>query len=101
MYNKLIKYKNKLSNYQITHYPKVAVCFYGLCRSTNYTIESINNFIFEPLKQLNFNYHIYLHTFNITTPYTNPRNNEENIMLDNNFKSLDNLILLRINIYHF
>jgi hypothetical protein len=96
MYNKLIKYKNKLSNYQITHYPKVAVCFYGLCRSTNYTIESINNCIFKPLKQLNFNYHIYLHTFNVTTPYTNARNNEENIMLDNDLYKLLNPMFYKI-----
>jgi hypothetical protein len=40
------------------------------------------------LKELNFKYDIYLHTYNVNTPYTNIRNNEENIMLDNNLYKL-------------
>lgn len=45
MSDKLIKYQNKLINVLYTKTPKIAICFYGLCRSTNYTIESINKYI--------------------------------------------------------
>jgi len=70
--------------------PNIAICFYGLCRSTNYTIESINKCIFEALKNLHFNYDVYLHTYKLSTPYTNLRNSEENIMLDNDLYKLLN-----------
>jgi hypothetical protein len=88
MSNKLIRYQYKLINTVYPKTPKIAVCFYGLCRSTNYTIDSINKYIFDALKQLKFTYDIYLHTYNVTTPYTNIRNNEENIILDNDLYKL-------------
>jgi len=90
MSNKLIKYQNKLSNALYSKKPKIALCFYGLNRSTNYTIDSINKCIFNALKELNFTYDIYLHTYKLTNPYTNTRNGEENIMLDNNLYKLIN-----------
>ena len=88
MSNKQIKYQNKLINTLYTKTPKIALCFYGLCRSTNYTIDSINKYIFDALKELKFEYDIYLHTYKVTTPYTNIRNSEENIMLDNELYKL-------------
>jgi hypothetical protein len=90
MSDKRIKYQNKLINILYTKTLKIAVCFYGLCRSTNYTINSINKYIFDALKELNFTYDIYLHTYKVTTPYTNIRNNEENIILDNDLYKLIN-----------
>jgi len=90
------KYQYKLLNAHHNKTPKIAVCFYGLCRSTNYTIESINKYIFMPLKELNFKYDIYLHTYNVNTPYTNIRNNEENITLDNNLYKLLNSTIYKI-----
>jgi len=88
MSNRQIKYQNKLISTLYTKTPKIALCFYGLCRSTNYTIDSINKYIFDALKQLKFDYDIYLHTYKVTTPYTNIRNSEENIMLDNDLYKL-------------
>jgi hypothetical protein len=90
MSNKILKYQNKLRNVLYSQNPNIAICFYGLCRSTNYTIESINKCIFEALKNLHFNYDVYLHTYKLTTSYTNLRNNEENIMLDNDLYKLLN-----------
>jgi hypothetical protein len=96
MDNKLLKYQAKLRNVLYKTNPNVALCFYGLCKSTNYTIESINKCIFDPLKNLNFNYDIYLHTYNVTKPYTNLRNSEENIMLDNDLYKLLNPTVFKI-----
>jgi len=90
MSDKLIKYQNKLINVLYNKPPNIALCFYGLCRSTNYTIESINKYIFDALKKLKFTYDIYLHTYKVTTPYTNIRNSEENIMLNNDLYKLIN-----------
>jgi hypothetical protein len=96
MSNRLIKYQNKLINTIYTKTPKIALCFYGLCRSTNYTIDSINKYIFDALKELNFIYDIYLHTYKVTTPYTNIRNSEENIMLNNDLYKLLNPNIYKI-----
>lgn len=96
MSTKIIKYQNKLVNTLYAKTPKIALCFYGLCRSTNYTIESINKYIFDALKGLKFEYDIYLHTYKVTTPYTNIRNSEENIMLDNNLYKLINPSIYKI-----
>jgi hypothetical protein len=96
MSDKLIKYQHKLINTIYIKTPKIALCFYGLCRSTNYTIDSINKYIFDALKELNFNYDIYLHTYKVTTPYTNIRNSEKNIMLDNDLYKLLNPTVYKI-----
>ena len=85
---KLLKYQKKLINALYSKSPKIALCFYGLCRSTNYTIDSINTYIFDVLKELNFTYDIYLHTYKVNNPYTNSRNNEENILLNNDLYKL-------------
>ena len=70
--------------------PKIAICFFGLCKSTNYTIDSINKCIFDPLIQ--FEYDIYVHTFYINDVYSNKRNNENNIVLNNDLYKLLNPI---------
>ncbi len=96
MINKKNKYQQKLIYTYNNKIQNIAVCFYGLCRSTNYTIESISKYIFTPLKELNFKYDIYLHTYNVNTPYTNIRNNEYNITLDNNLYKLLNSTICKI-----
>ena len=50
MRSKLIKYQNKLLNILYSKKCNIALCFYGLCRSTNYTIESIYKYISDALK---------------------------------------------------
>jgi uncharacterized ubiquitin-like protein YukD len=74
----------------INNKKNIAVCFFGLCRSTNYTINSINNMIYNPLDNMNINYDVYLHTYTSNNIYNNPRTNEKDIMLDNNLYKLLN-----------
>jgi hypothetical protein len=62
---------------------KVALCFWGICRSTNWTIESIESCIFQPLKNAGIEYDVFLHTYVLYKPYTNPRANEYFIQLKN------------------
>lgn len=61
----------------------VAVCFWGITRSLKYTIESIAKNIFEQLNRHNIGYHIYIHTYHLNTPYSNPRAAEKGLILDN------------------
>mgnify|MGYP006419078309 CR=1 FL=1 len=63
---------------------KVALCFWGLTRSLKYTIDSIREFIFKPLKSNKIEYIIFMHTFTFSSTYYNPRANESNVQLDFN-----------------
>lgn len=62
----------------------VALCFFGLTRSLKLTIGSINKYLFKPLNNHGIKYDTYLHTYNIKTPYSNPRTGEKNIILNSN-----------------
>jgi hypothetical protein len=62
---------------------KIALCFWGICRSTDITIDSIENNIFNVLKQNNIEYDVYLHTFTMYRPYTNERAKEFSLDLKN------------------
>ena len=62
---------------------KVAVVFWGLCRSTEFTIESLKQTIFDIFDQEGIDYSIYLHTWNIYRKYHNPRAGERNVFLKN------------------
>ncbi len=44
---------------------KIAICFWGLCRSTNFVLDSINENIFIPLNEMNIDYDIYMHTYKL------------------------------------
>lgn len=44
---------------------KLAIGFYGIIRSLNYTIDSIEKNIFNILKENNFNYDLFVHTYNL------------------------------------
>ena len=67
---------------------KIAIIFWGLARSLNYTIESINKNILNVLKENDIEYDIYFHTYFLNNIYNNPRSNEKNIKLDNNLYKL-------------
>ena len=62
---------------------KVALAFWGLTRSLKKTYPSIEKHILDVLKTHCIHYTIFLHTYFVTTPYTNPRSEEYNIALDN------------------
>lgn len=68
---------------------RVALCFWGLCRSTHLTIDSIRTHIFDALKQQNIEYDVFCHTYAIDHEYTNVRADEIRCMLrDDNWKLL-------------
>ena len=60
---------------------KVCICFFGLTRSLKYTIDSINDNLFNILKPNNIQYDIYLHTYDLKI-LTNNRSNELECKLD-------------------
>ena len=61
---------------------KIAICFFGLTRSLKKTIILLNKNIFEKLKENNFMYDIYLHTYKLKS-LTNSRSGEKDCLLDN------------------
>lgn len=63
---------------------KIALCFWGIARSTKHTINSIKTNIYNALKNLNIEYTIFLHSYQIHSFYSNPRAKEFNCLLDNN-----------------
>jgi len=62
---------------------RVALCFWGLCRSTHLTIASVEQQIFSVLRGAGIQYDVYVHTYSITRPYTNPRAGEYELQLRN------------------
>lgn len=44
---------------------RVALAFYGLTRSLHYTIDSIRDNIFAPLKEAGYEYDVFLHTYDL------------------------------------
>ena len=67
---------------------RVGLCYWGLARSTDLTIESIEKYILEPLKEANIDYTVFLHTFLIFDEYTNPRSDERNLIIKNDIWKL-------------
>jgi len=77
---------------------KIAICFFGITRSLKFTVNSINENIFNILKLNNIEYDIYIHTFYLTN-YKNIRtgevipddeiDNEEYKLLNANFIEID------------
>jgi hypothetical protein len=62
---------------------KIALCFWGIMRSIKYTYPSIKKFIFDDLASHNIQYDIFIHTYNVNTPYNNRRAGENSIILNN------------------
>ena len=83
----IIIYNNYSNNIKIN---KVAICFIGLCRTTNYTISSIDKYIYNALDKMNIKYDTYLHTYEINKIYNNEWSGEKNMKIDNdNWKLLN------------
>jgi len=61
---------------------KVAICFFGLTRSLKLTLDSIQECIFDPLKNHGIRYDTFLHTYKMKTPFSNPRAGERDLILD-------------------
>lgn len=74
---------------------KICICFYGLTRSLNYTINSIQNNILKILIKNNYYYDIYLHTYDLSI-INNKRNKEINIKIDNEEYKLLNCDYIKI-----
>jgi hypothetical protein len=67
---------------------RIALCFWGICRSTDHTIESIEQYIFQPLRQAGIEYDTYVHTYRLFRPYSNPRAGEISLQLKNTLYKL-------------
>jgi hypothetical protein len=81
------KYEN---NSPSTKKLKIAVCFFGLCRSTHHTIDSIKKNIYDALDNLAIEYDVYLHTYKIDKEYNNKWSGENNEIINNdNWKLLN------------
>ena len=63
--------------------PHIAICVWGICRSTDLTIESIRTHIFHPLQAEGITYELFLHTYALYRPYENPRAGEAKQQLKN------------------
>ena len=71
-------YKSSNENtFRSPHQTKVAVCFFGLTRSLDVTVESIRRAIIDPLIQAEHDIEIFLHTYNASA-VNNPRSEEIN-----------------------
>ena len=83
----LTKYKEEFYN---SSNPKtrVAICFFGLTRSLKHTIDSINTNIFQPLKNINIEYDVFLHTYNLKH-LISIRSNENSKLDTNEWKLLN------------
>lgn len=77
---------------------KVALCFFGITRSLEYTVDSIKNNIFNVLKENDIDYDIFMHTYFLSS-YENKRageskttniNNDEYKLLSPDYLKIDN-----------
>lgn len=69
---------------------KIAICFWGLCRSTDKIIESLQKNVFEVLTAAGIDYDVFVHTFSIHRVYSNARAGEQGLMLNNSLHTLLN-----------
>ena len=95
----LIIYIHQLLNVKIETFrskPKIAICFFGLTRSLDYTLDSIKQNIFSPLKESNINYDIILHSYDLNflkmkrSGENNKLNTEEWKQLNPDYVKIDN-----------
>lgn len=75
--------RNTIASNLSSSSPRVAICFFGLTRSLQYTKHNLHSHIFDVLKQHEIAYDVYVHTYNITQ-LTNPRSKEKAVSLDPN-----------------
>jgi hypothetical protein len=62
---------------------KVAICIWGLCRSTEHTYDSFKTNILDVFEANGIQYSLFLHTWNLFEKYNNPRACERNVFLKN------------------
>ena len=62
---------------------RIAVCLWGLCRSTQWTYPSFQKMILAPLKASGIQVDIYIHTYTKRTPYQNRWSGERSQRIDN------------------
>lgn len=67
---------------------KIALGFWGLARSLTRTLPSIQAKILDVLHRHGIEYSIFMHTFRLSSPFTNVRTGETNLMLNNEEYSL-------------
>jgi hypothetical protein len=60
----------------------IAICFWGLLRSLPFTIKSIEQFILQPLRQYDYTYDIFIHTYSLQGTYSSSRNKETGITIN-------------------
>jgi hypothetical protein len=61
----------------------IAICLWGICRSSQHTVESWRKNILEPLRALGHTFDVFLHTFRYEGDYVNVRARETRCRLDN------------------
>jgi hypothetical protein len=62
---------------------KVGIIFWGLTRSLKYTLDSIHHNVFNVLRNDGIEYDVCMHTYTLKNHYSNTRNNELPIILNN------------------
>lgn len=62
---------------------RVALCYWGIARSTDETIDSIERNILKPLADANIETRVFVHTYTQNRPYVNSRAGEWNLQLKN------------------
>jgi hypothetical protein len=60
----------------------IAICFWGLLRSLPFTVKSIEKYILQPLRQYDYTYDIFIHTYSLQGTYSSSRNNEVGITIN-------------------
>ena len=63
---------------------KIALGFFGITRSLQYTYESIQKNFFDVLKNNNINFDVFMHTYSLST-YSNKRTNEKVIQISDKY----------------
>jgi hypothetical protein len=56
---------------------RIAICFWGMCRTTDWTIESIKQFLYKPLKDAEIPFDVYVHALTLDAEYSHSRNSEQ------------------------
>ena len=91
--NNINKEHNQLNLDKSSEQPKqkrIAILFWGITRSLKYTYPSIKNNILNPLNENNIDYDIYMHTYRLSSKYSNKRAKEVNVKLNfNEYTILD------------
>ncbi len=60
----------------------IAICFWGLLRALQYTVDNIHKEILLPIQSYGHTYDIYIHTYSLKGVYRSERNNETGKVLN-------------------